>query len=443
MNKLSIFIFLVSAVFCQSQKAVITLYNDGYGLIRQPVTFQVQTGANNLSYPDLPVKIEPGSVFLSISKGTILRQKYNNNVYDSFSFLNNSLGEDIILKMKGSKSVKGRLIDVNNRWLSLKSKNHIHILNMNEVIEITIGNKVSNIQVTPLMEWEINSQLNTTINGEIVYISDGFDWNANYRLIISLDEKQATLVTQAEISNNTNQNFLGASLQLIEGNLRRKRNNSLQPRLALQTEGAKKKNIFNLESSGDFVLYTLAESLTLPKSEFVTVSLYPDTEVKLDRTYVFENEEKIKSEEPLSIEISFRNSEKNMNIPLPAGRLQIYQRTENEGIIFAGEDFLPQTASGEDVTVVAGRAFNVIGRRTVINYDRKKKSEEATILLELNNKRKDSINIRLVEHIFGDWVIKDPSHDYRKMDSETIQFDIKIKGSSSENVTYTYRKEWQ
>ena len=444
MNRFLILLFLVSGILSQSKKAIITLYNDGYGLIRQPVNFQVQIGSNNFSYPNLPARIEPGSVFLSISEGTIINQKYNNNVYDTFSFLNSSLGTNVTLKMKGSKSVKGRLIDVDNRWLSVKSKNQVHILNMSEVIEVASNNKINNLSIAPSMEWEIKSAASGKINGEIVYISGGFVWNANYRLIISPDEKQGKLITQAEVSNNTTQDFIGASLQLVEGDLRRRPNNggSQQPRIALQTK-RKNENSFNLESSGDFVLYTLLEPLALPKNESITVSLYSDAEVKLDRTYVFENEEKVKSEQPLSIEISFTNREQNLDVPLPAGILQIYQRTDNKGIIFAGEDFLPQTATGEDVTVVAGRAFNVIGKRTVMNYDRKKKSEEATILLELNNKRKDDINIRLIEHIFGDWVIKDPSHDYRKMDSETIQFDIMMKGSSSETVTYTYRKEWQ
>ena len=257
------------------------------------------------------------------------------------------------------------------------------------------------------MEWEIKSAASGIINGEIVYISSGFVWNANYRLIISPDEKQGILIAQAEVSNNTTEDFIGASLQLVEGDLRRRRNNGgLQPRIALQTE-RKNENSFNLESSGDFVLYTLSEPLALPKNESITVSLYSDAEVKLDRTYVFENEEKVKSEQPLSIEISFTNREQNLDVPLPAGILQIYQRTDNKGIIFAGEDFLPQTATGEDVTVVAGRAFNVIGKRTVMNYDRKKKSEEATILLELNNKRKDDIDIR----IFG----KTTTRKHRRM----------------------------
>ena len=110
---------------------------------------------------------------------------------------------------------------------------------------------------------------------------------------------------------------------------------------------------------------------------------------------------------------------------------------------FAGEDFLRQVAVEEEAKVIAGRAFDVLGKRSVVNYDRKKKSEEATILLEIKNKRKDVISVQLVEHIYGDWVIRDPSHDYKRGDAQTIQFDLTLQAESAETVIYTYRKEWQ
>ena len=108
-----------------------------------------------------------------------------------------------------------------------------------------------------------------------------------------------------------------------------------------------------------------------------------------------------------------------------------------EGDITAG-----QLQTYEEAKIIAGKAFDVIGKRTVVNYDRKRKSEEATIKLELKNKRKDEISVQLVEHIYGDWVIKDPTHDYIKIDAQTIQFDLKIAPESVELVSYTYRKEW-
>jgi len=79
-----------------------------------------------------------------------------------------------------------------------------------------------------------------------------------------------------------------------------------------------------------------------------------------------------------------------------------------------------------------------------MSYDRKRKSEEGLIQLMIENKRDDTVKIQVVEHIFGDWVIKEPSRDdYKKVDAQTIQFEFDLKPHASETITYTYRKEWQ
>ena len=79
----------------------------------------------------------------------------------------------------------------------------------------------------------------------------------------------------------------------------------------------------------------------------------------------------------------------------------------------------------------------------VLNYDRQRKSEEGTISIEVSNTLSKDIEVRLIEHIYGDWVVRDASTNYRKKDASTIHFPINISANTSETVTYTYRKEWK
>jgi len=82
------------------------------------------------------------------------------------------------------------------------------------------------------------------------------------------------------------------------------------------------------------------------------------------------------------------------------------------------------------------------------SYDSRMKSrasfgEEASIEIIVKNIRDEAVNVRLVEQIHGDWVIRDASEDYIKKDASTIHFPISLKASDSKTVTYTYRKEWK
>ena len=110
--------------------------------------------------------------------------------------------------------------------------------------------------------------------------------------------------------------------------------------------------------------------------------------------------------------------------------------------MFKGENLISQIDIGEKVILKSGRSENVFGKREIVNIDKKKKSEEVTILIELKNNRNEKINVKIIEHIFGNWVIREPSHDYRKTNSNTIEFDISISGLETEAISYTYIKDW-
>ena len=297
--------------------------------------------------------------------------------------------------------------------------------------------------------WEIKSNKNGKVAGELIYISGGFDWDADYRLVVFPDEKTGRLAIQAIIKNETDLTFSESRLELVEGELQRlPRREPIRTQLqrsgTIQELDPREVVAYDREYLGDYYLYSLKEELSIPKKEFITVALYPENQIEFSRLYRFENQERSSREEPLTIQLTFKNTEKNnLGIHLPGGSFKIYYSTDDGMVTFGGEDFLQQVAVGEEAKVIAGRAINVLGKRTVVNYDRKKKSEEATILVEIKNKRSDTIVAHLIEHIYGDWVIRDPSHLYRKIDAWTVQFDLKLRGGATERVTYTYRKEWQ
>ena len=98
---------------------------------------------------------------------------------------------------------------------------------------------------------------------------------------------------------------------------------------------------------------------------------------------------------------------------------------------------------GRSTTFSSGRAFDIIGNRKVLNYDRQRKSEEAVIEIKVANARNEEVDILLVEHINGDWIIKDPSLNYQKKDASTIHFTFSVQAGETKSVYYTYRKEWK
>ena len=54
-----------------------------------------------------------------------------------------------------------------------------------------------------------------------------------------------------------------------------------------------------------------------------------------------------------------------------------------------------------------------------------------------------SAQVKIIEHIRGDWVIKDSNKQWIKKDAYTLYFPLTIPSGGSDIVMYTYKKEWK
>ena len=92
----------------------------------------------------------------------------------------------------------------------------------------------------------------------------------------------------------------------------------------------------------------------------------------------------------------------------------MYSHLSSTGLEYIGADKMGQVPKGQSTKLTSGRAFDVIGNRKVLNYDRQRKSEEAVIEIKVTNAGNEEVDVLLIEHINGDWIIKDESLDYQK-----------------------------
>jgi len=420
-----------------------TVYKDNIALVKTPIYWSVQAGLSEITYDQLPGGLFPESPFLSLHDATIHYQRYNNNVFNGDKYFSDKLGQFVYVKIHNEKIHEGTLIEMKGNNITLRTRKDIMTIARSKVDYMYTRDQVTVPQLRPELAWDIDSPMTGTISGELVYLSGGFDWNAVYRFV--MNGNRAELISEAVISNSSNIDYSNFSLRLVEGNLQKKGGRPVPVyRAEARMSAMAATPVAAEEQLGDFYIYSLPERIDLDRSQSVTVRLYEPRNVGYTKTYVFENTERSKKEEPLKIEIKLANTaENNLDIPLPQGKVSLYLKSSDGSLEFAGEDELKQVPRGETTTISAGRAFDVIGKRIVLHYDRQRKSEEASIEIVVKNKRDERVDIRLVEQIHGDWVIRNASDNYIKKDASTIHFPLLLDAGGSKTVTYTYRKEWK
>ncbi|MEC7871703.1 MAG: hypothetical protein VX547_01335 [Candidatus Neomarinimicrobiota bacterium] len=437
-------LFITSSLsFAQSLYANMTIYKDDFALIKQPVLWEeLESDQNIIIWDILPIGIVQGSPFLSLDNANVLIQSFNQDVFRFSDRLYNYLGTKVDVKLINENDMNGTLVEVTDKTLTLQRRRSVISFNRDRIDYINIPGMMENIQFKPTLKWTIETEQETdTIAGNLTYLTSGFDWNANYRFIVEPNGDEAQFISEASVVNNSNINFENITLSLVEGQLNMDTQQNSQMRFF---ENKSSKPTAKISQLGDYHIYSINSDISLISKETIITRLYPSRKVSFNKTYLFENDERGQKEEPLSVEYAIPNTaQNNLGLPMPQGKIQLYQLLSNGNIEFIGQDKIMQIPKNETATVSSGKAFDVIGERKVLNYDRQRKSEEASISVKISNTLNKSIDVRLIEHIYGDWVVRNASSNYRKVDASTIHFSLSISPESSRTITYTYRKEWK
>lgn len=442
--KLFILIIFTNFIWAQSSKeSTITVYKDGTALVKQEIIWDaVSKGKTTLKYGDIPKSIHKDTPFISIKNAQVLSQKFVEKTFSSDEYFSSKKGDIITIKLKNEKAISGTLIELTNKILTIQFKNSLRSFNRDNIEYIETEDIVSSPNFSPYLFWEVKSNKSGNLKANLVYKLSNISWDAIYRLTTN-GQTKGELVVEGVISNNSSKNYINTNVNLVEGKINKvKPMNNNNYGKAEMSRSLSKKNI--PDALGDYHIYSAGKIKNFTAKENLTVGIYGPLNVNYEKNYVFENFERQQKEEPLKVEYTLSNTEKDgLGIVLPAGKVDIYTSSSKGGFEYIGSDRLGQVPKGESSIIQAGYAFDITGKRKVLNYERQRKSEEAVIEVSINNTWSETASVKIIEHVNGDWVIKDQSHDYIKKDASTIYFLIDVKPGKKEYITYTYRKEWK
>ena len=442
MKKLIFILLSFSLVFSQQESSnrSLTIYKDNFAVIKEPIIWNLKSGSNITSFSNISKNLLFDSPVLNIEGVEVLSQTLNKNFSSTDSFLKSSVGSPVeIIPISGSRT-EGLLMDINSSSISVKTSKGLVVFQRSQLLSFTLKSNSVQDKFTPEIVWELISIEEKPVSAELTYISSGFSWKPIYTLTINGDDSTASLMVNAEVTNNSNVSLFAANLKVVEGNV--PLNSSSKKSSYQMMESRSAMDTRNL--LGDFYIFDIGSNLKLDSMQSIQLPLMESRQITYDKKYIFENSERDQGDEPLSIEVSFENSaSNNLELPLPSGVLFLYEKDDANSMNFIGRNSLTQLYKGGVAILDGGKAFDIIGKRRILNFDRQSNSEESTISLQILNTSDKSIKVKAVEKIFGDWVIKESSSMYIKEDASTIYFPLEIEPGQTELITYTYKKEWK
>lgn len=441
---LTISIFLSGfPVLANGEKVSVTVYNNDLALVSETRLIDLKKGIQEYQFQDVAAKIDPTSVhFKSLThpgKVELHEQNFEYDLVGTERLLEKYINEPIMVSTKDGNTFSGKLLNSHGGDVIVSLKDgQVKIVKASSIESVEFPSLPEGLKTKPTLVWFLNCETAGKHESEISYLTKGIKWHAEYVAIVNADDSKVNLGGWVSINNRSGASYREAKLKLVAGDVHTVQEEHLVRRrvMAEDTYMAEAAPQFKEKAFFEYHLYTLKRPATLKDLQIKQISFFPSTEVRVEKIYIFDGQQNRKKVHAL---LEFKNDEASgLGFPLPKGKIRVYKKDEDKSQVFIGEDLIDHTPKNEKVRVFVGKAFDIVGERTIKEVIKiSKRSRKETVEILLKNHKKEDIKVTVVEHLWGDWEFAGPVPSLKKKSADKAEFEISVPKSSERVFQYT------
>ena len=415
----------------------LTIYNSDQALVREPYVLSLARGRNDLSLEGVPRRIDSTSVRLEGDGFHVLRQAFDYDLWSGDRVFRRYLGDSIRYRYAG-RVFHGRLVGIEGDDLFIERRDSVGVLtiiNRRQVSDLEFPPRMG-LATQPSLRWELESAKGGDQPATLSYLTAGIEWSAEYAATLESDEREVTLQGFASIVNRTGTAFEGARIALVAGDLHHA--GETPERGAAAEDSAPASPTSAARDLFAYHEYPLTGAMDLRNLETTQIPIVGPVRVPARRTYVYDA---ARDGSSVRVRLELGNERaQGLGLPLPAGRVRVYQRDSGGGVALVGEDAIGHTPAGEQVRILSGTAFDLVGDRTRVSHTRVARNvTEDGYRITIRNRGTKAATVTVVETLYGNWEIPAKSIEYRKKNADTIEFDLAVPAGQAATMTYTAR----
>jgi hypothetical protein len=430
----------------------ITVYNNNFALVRETRASILPRGLVEVEFQDVPKTIDPTSVTVkSLGKGrqlSVLEQNYQYDLLNKETLLSKFVGK----KLKYSRTIlEGASYEKILREGNLLAMSP-EIVDFGDEIEIdpegtiTLSYVPEELISKPTLIWLVENEVSSSQLLETSYLANGISWQADYIMVLDDKASEFDLSAWVTMNNQSGARFRNAQIKLVAGDVNRVAAQArpemyMEKRMmASDMAGAREESLF------EYHLYTMPRKTNLANNQTKQLKLMSAEDVGFTKDYILSthvgNQRMAQSQtSKFDVKLNFDNRKKNnLGMPLPAGRVRVYQQDLSGALQLVGEDRVKHTPEDETVTLSVGKAFDLVAERKQTDYRRiGDRGVELSYQVTVRNHKKEKATVTINEKLFGDWVISSESVKGEKIDVSIQQYKFTIEGGGTQSFDYTAR----
>ena len=446
MNKVTVTVMLILNLtrLISAQETSLTVYNQNMALIREIKQISLSSGISQVKFTDVALRIDPTSVHLKSLNAPdalhILEQNFEYDLISAAKIMEKYVDNDVRMVTEKGEVFSGKLLS--------KSQDDVVLLNDEGGITVVRTSTVQHFEfpelpqgliTRPTLIWQVDNRGSRNHQTELSYLTEGIGWHMEYIARVDPTDQKIILSGWVSIDNRSGATYSDAKLKLVAGDIHlvqdmdpRRPPYPEQKRVLLQAAVPQ----FEERSFFEYHLYTLRRKTTLKNNQTKQISLFQPAETSARKLFIFDGS---RYGEKIRVNLAFDNRKQNgLGISLPAGKIRVYKEDTDGTMQFIGEDRIDHTPVDEKIRIFVGTAFDIVGERKRQTFKKVSDSaREESYSISLRNHKKESVDIVVVEHLYGDWTITKSSHDHIKKDAQTFEFKVNIPAKGEISLNYS------
>jgi len=437
----------------------LTIYNVNLGLVKDQRYLRIPKGTVELKFMDVASQIIPTSVHIKSLVDAdclkVLEQNYEYDLLDPQKLLDKYVGKEVKLYQKNPYTEREEIISA-----TLLSNNGSPIFKIGDDITFGYPGRIifpgvpETLISKPTLVWLLENTQSSLQKVEALYLTNGINWKADYVVTLNDKDDKADLSGWVTIDNKSGTTYKYARIKLVAGDVNRAKDrlDYEQKMMKFAGEAAKPEPQFKEEEFFEYHIYTLQRQTTVKENQTKQISLVNAGDIKVKKELVFYGAQyyyrsiygENVSNQKVGVYVEIANKkEDNLGMPLPKGTVRVYKKDGEGSLQFVGEDSIDHTPKDEKIRVKLGDAFDVVGTRKQTDWKKLAyDTYEAAFEISLRNHKKEDVVVRVVEPIPGDWTILSSSHDYKKTEAFTAEFNIAVPKDKETKLKYRVRMKF-
>lgn len=441
------------------KSVAVTVYNVDLALVRETRVLQLgSAGEGTIRFMDVPSAINPRTVHLRSPSGvvSVLEQNYEYDLLSPEKLLEKYVGKELEIVEQAedltTRTTAATLLSTQGGPVFRVGDRVI----LGQPGRIVLPSLPEDLVARPTLVWTLEVSKAGPHEIEASYLTDAMSWSADYVAVASADDSKVDLRGWVTIDNRSGAAYRDAMLKLVAGDVRRVAAREYDVARRMRREvvamAAAPPEPFEEEAFFEYHLYTLDRQTTIKDNQTKQISLLQADGVPVEKRLVLVGEPyfyrgqggTLTQNEKARVILELVNDEASgLGMPLPKGIVRVYKKDRSGAEQFAGEDSIDHTPRDERVKLFVGEAFDLVADRTQTAWrSLSPRESESAYRLSIRNRKEEDVTVTVREPLGGDWTLLESSHDGKKLDAGTLEFEVPIAAGKEAVLTYRVRVRW-